>query len=106
GVSARSRRCAHDRSSLHSHVPTTRRSSDLKVVMSYQGKTLEGEVFAEAKTPVPLDLPRSNSAIVTRGTIAGVTEFQGAGGFIEKDRKSTRLDTSHVSRSYAGCRLS
>lgn len=54
-----------------------------KVVMSYQGKTLEGEVFAEAKTPVPLDLPRSNSAIVTRGTIAGVTEFQGAGGFIE-----------------------
>lgn len=54
-----------------------------KVVMSYQVKTLKGNTFAEAQYPVALDMPQANSTAITRGSISGITEFRGAGGFVE-----------------------
>lgn len=54
-----------------------------KVALSFQMRTFTGDVFSEAKTPRIIDMPQTNSSVITQGSIAGITEFKGASGFSE-----------------------
>lgn len=54
-----------------------------KVVLTFQLKNFKDKVFNQAHNPRVIDMPQSQSNIVTRGAIAGITEFKGASGFNE-----------------------
>ncbi len=52
-----------------------------KVAMSFRMENLNNVTLDESKYPMVIDIPRSNDAVITKGTTAGIIEFSGASGF-------------------------
>src|SRR5262245_63746318 len=88
--------CYHDHRDLHSF--PTRRSSDLVLAIA---KIPEEEVIRRYKAArdYALKLPRANGKSASLGIgMGGADSFRFAA---EVDRKSTRLNSSHLGISYA-----
>lgn len=54
-----------------------------KVVLTYEAKNMQGEVFDEAQLPTVFDIPRTQANFIRKGTIQAISEFKGASGFTE-----------------------
>ncbi len=54
-----------------------------KVVITHQASTMEGEGFFQAVSTEVIDLTKSTTTAITRGSIAALIEFKGASGFVE-----------------------
>src|SRR5690606_40958493 len=99
-------RAGSPRARRERHSFPTRRSSDLTyadelVAVSCTGK---GEAFMEAVTAGKLAAALEAGVPLEealRRALAGVARRGGDGGIIAVDRKSTRLNSSHVKISYA-----
>src|SRR5207249_12274078 len=95
------------RDAVHRHLPSfpTRRSSDLEIMPQPPEK--ENKLLTWPDWPLKLRISSSHEEGVERDFAVGTVSFSGEHGSVKTlhcarvDRKSTRLNSSHVSISYA-----